>query len=447
MKKFACFLIAALFALTAFATLGACGKTSVDAEEIPVDVNLDVNTSATLKMGIMDDASEKKTAQAFIDKFNETYKNIKVEIETISGDYMQAMLSRIKAKTVPDIFWVGDNNISYFAEKKLLLNLDRYIEAAQFDTSAYYTSMIKLGQKNQNGSQYMLPRDYNKVVCMYNKDLLEDAGVTKDSPLYPNDDWTYEEFLALCAHLRANLDSSVYPVDAMLAWPPVFNSFIRSFGGELMSIDGKPAFNTEEAKQGMQVMKELLDKRYTLNPINKTEDVFLAGKAAMWFTVRPSVSNCMAANLNINVASFPKVGEHAYIGAGTSGYGISRSTSHPNEAWALLSFMLSRDGQEAFSTTGNAVPVLRELASDEDAVWKTIPDSEPRFNHSAFVKYDERDTLKDYLNGVDVELYSRIDSAMLDLLDRYMGWTGSAENPDTLLPQKVKDINKILNSN
>lgn len=60
MKKFACFLIAALFALTAFATLGACGKTSVDAEEIPVDVNLDVNTSATLKMGIMDDASEKK---------------------------------------------------------------------------------------------------------------------------------------------------------------------------------------------------------------------------------------------------------------------------------------------------------------------------------------------------------------------------------------------------
>ena len=398
-------------------------------------------------MGVLDDASEKTSAQAIIDAFNEVYPNIKITLDPISGNYTQGLLSRIKSGTVPDILYVGDDTISYFAEKKLLLNLDAHMDAAKFDTSLYYDSMIKLGQKNQNGSQYMMPRDYNKVVCYYNKDLLAEAGITKDNPLYPNDDWTYDEFLDLCEALKkSSLSSDIYPVDAMLAWPPVFNAFIRSYGGELMTVDGKPAFNTPEAKEGLSAMKTLLDKGYTINPMQKTEEIFNAEKAVMYFAVRPIMSNLQVAGINYDAVSFPFIGEKGYIGAGTSGYGIARSSKHPNEAWAFLAFMMSKDGQQAFSKTGNAVPVLKSLATDEDAIWNTIPDIQARFNHKAFIQFDERDTLKDYLNGVNVDLYAKIDSAMLNLLDNYMGWTVAAGDPDEVCAKVEKDINRILNS-
>lgn len=173
-----CAMLVAILAVTTLLATG-CGRTDFDGSTVPVDVNLPKDTAANLKMGVLDDASEKTSAQAIIDAFNEVYPNIKITLDPISGNYTQGLLSRIKSDTVPDILYVGDDTISYFAEKKLLLNLDAHMDAAKFDTSLYYDSMIKLGQKNQNGSQYMMPRDYNKVVCYYNKDLLAEAGITK----------------------------------------------------------------------------------------------------------------------------------------------------------------------------------------------------------------------------------------------------------------------------
>lgn len=441
-----CAMLVAILAVTTLLATG-CGRTDFDGSTVPVDVNLPKDTAANLKMGVLDDASEKTSAQAIIDAFNEVYPNIKITLDPFRATIRRGFCPVSRAAPSP-IFctWVTTPS-PILQEKKLLLNLDAHMDAAKFDTSLYYDSMIKLGQKNQNGSQYMMPRDYNKVVCYYNKDLLAEAGITKDNPLYPNDDWTYDEFLDLCEALKkSSLSSDIYPVDAMLAWPPVFNAFIRSYGGELMTVDGKPAFNTPEAKEGLSAMKTLLDKGYTINPMQKTEEIFNAEKAVMYFAVRPIMSNLQVAGINYDAVSFPFIGEKGYIGAGTSGYGIARSSKHPNEAWAFLAFMMSKDGQQAFSKTGNAVPVLKSLATDEDAIWNTIPDIQARFNHKAFIQFDERDTLKDYLNGVNVDLYAKIDSAMLNLLDNYMGWTVAAGDPDEVCAKVEKDINRILNS-
>ena len=213
-----------------------------------------------------------------------------------------------------------------------------------------------------------------------------------------------------------------------------------------MSVDGKPAFNTPEAKAGLLAMKELMVKRYTINPTQKTEEIFNTSKAVMYFAVRPILSNLEVAGINYDVVSFPKIGETGYIGAGTSGYGISRTSKHSNEAWAFLAFMMSKEGQQAFSKSGNAVPVMKSLASSDDAIWRTIPDAQVRFNQNAFIAYPERDTLKDYLNGVNVDLYSQIDSAMLNLIDRCTGWTGAPEDIDETCADVARNINRIINS-
>ena len=140
-KRIFTFALVLAISLCSTVMLYGCGKKDdVDASQTVVNVNIPKDTTATLKFGVLDDASEKKTAQAIIDAFNKIYPNITITLDPISGNYTQGLLSRIKSKTVPDLLYVGDDQVSYFAEKKLILNLDAHMDAANFDTSLYYDS-------------------------------------------------------------------------------------------------------------------------------------------------------------------------------------------------------------------------------------------------------------------------------------------------------------------
>ena len=233
----------------------SCGRKESDSpQDEVIDLNIDKNIAATIRVGIQQSESEKQIVQAFAGEFNKTYPNVRIEIVEMSGNYTETLISAVSVGDVPDVLWVRDEDVTYYAANDILLNLDEYIAKSDFNASDYYQSMLDLGKINQKGSQYMLPRDYNKIIVYYNKEYLKDAGVEKDSELYPRDDWTYDDFLSLCATLKSKLPSGVYPVDAMLTWAPVYNTYIRTFGGYIMDENGKPVFDSENAVKGLDAI-------------------------------------------------------------------------------------------------------------------------------------------------------------------------------------------------
>lgn len=420
-----------------------CGKTESDSpQDETIDLNVDKNITATVRVGIQQSESEKQIVQAFAGEFNKTYPNVKIEIVEMSGNYTETLISAVSVGDVPDVLWVRDEDVTYYAANDILLNLDEYIAKSGFNASDYYQSMLDLGKINQKGSQYMLPRDYNKIIVYYNKEYLKNAGVEKGSELYPHDDWTYEQFLSLCAKLKSKLPSGVYPVDAMLTWAPIYNTYIRTFGGYIMDENGKPVFDSENAVKGLDALDYLFKSGYTINPANKTEDLFLSGKSAMWFSTRPSISNIEAMNLDYDAVSFPFIGEHGYIGTGASGYAVSTFAKNKALSYLFVESMLSKDSQEAFSKTGNAVPVRKDLATT--GKWLECPNDILFFNHYAFTKYPERDCITDYLNNVDNDYVSTVNEKILSLLDDYMGWSEPAGDKAATLKKYKSEINRIL---
>lgn len=420
MKHFISILMACLLIGSVAAFAAGCGNRGTgNTDSSEINVNLPTDYSAEISLGIMNDKGEIANAENFIESFNKKYPNIKVKIEPISGDYAAYILNNAAAGLIPDVFWVGDDAVTRFAENDLLVNLDAVIEADQeFDLNNYYPAMVKLGQVNHNGSQYMLPRDYNKVTVIYNKDLFAAAGIEPGDPLYPHDGWTYDEFKATCEALRKAFDESddyksVYPVDAMLNWPPSYNSFFAGFNAKIIE-NGEVKFDSPEGIRALEEIKYLTDNRLAFNPYGASiGNIFLSKQAAMWFSVRTIVSQCVAADINFDFVTFPEFPTPA-VGTGTSGYGIYSGSDEKDAAWQLLKHMLSEEGQEAFSQTGNAVPSLISMNESPTASWKMYPSKD--YNHDAFVKNPEADTVVSYLDNLPSEIHTDISGALLDLL-------------------------------
>ena len=76
-------------------------------------------------------------------------------------------------------------------------------------------------------------------------------------------------------------------------------------------------------------------------------------------------------NNNLGVAALPNFGGEYAVGAGCSGYAMYKNCAHGTEAWQFLKHVVSIEGQNAYSETGDCVPVRTSLLTDPTATWRT----------------------------------------------------------------------------
>ena len=189
MKKFVTLLLALLLALG----LVACGNQNTpDDEDIKT---LDPNTAGKITVAILANDSEIKMFTRAIEGFNRIYKNIEVELMTIP-DYESSIMGTLNGGEEIDVIHTPDNMVSYFAEQEVLTDLTPYMEQSGFDESKYYKSMMDLGKSTVDGKQYMMPRDYSKMVSYFNNEIFAAAGVE-----VPKMGWTWADFLDTCEQL------------------------------------------------------------------------------------------------------------------------------------------------------------------------------------------------------------------------------------------------------
>ncbi len=431
MKRIIALIAAGVMAAVLLCAAG-CNRGSAQQD---IDVNLPTTYEADITFGVMDDPREVEVANYYISAFNKVYPKIHITVERMTTN----IASLYATNTLQDVVHTG--SVTSLARRGVFQSLSPYMEASGFDTSLYYDSMIKIGQ--YNGEQYMLPRDYNKIAVVYNTDLFDAAKVA-----YPEDDWTWDEFVQTCADLKAGLTAAgytdVYAVDAMMVWEPVYYAVGVGFGGEWFDTDGTALF--ENLEDGLTELQQLYQKGYAVNPITKTQNIFLFGKAAMWILSRPSVYNCASMpDLNFDFAAFPEL-PTATTGAGCTGYAINNRSSDKNAAWAFIEFIMSEDGMEAFSQTGAAVPSMISLAEDPEATWTEYPD--PFLNHQAFVLYPGRDFVPPYADYYDDAYSTDINNTLLNLLDnviqlKYGGPDDDYATLEELITGKAAEINRI----
>ena len=409
MKKLIKTLCLSLATITAM-TLAACGKGPNNDSNNGGNIGNESSDSPRITIAASADPIEQEIAKTFVKAYlaQPGNENKRFSVQQIGDPYDSWMQRQMYAKKLPDIVQVYDYKAEYWTGENLLVPVSDYMKRDGISEDNYFSAVIEMAKsKAGDDNMYWVPRDYNKVVCVYNTKMFELAGVAE-----PTDGWTFEDFKNICKALKEKEavlkeyagGKTVWAANINVDWAAVYYPIMKSFGGELIDTENGTAFKNEEAvKKTIDFLCDYVDKGYAVSTIDTmdTGSVFGNKQCAMWFTVRPNVPDVYDnVDGNINFVSFPKLTgvETSYIGMGCSGYGITTSCSQEKRelAWDFLKFVMSEEGQEAFCAAGGGIPMIKSLAEKSDAAFRTVY---PNLNNNVFVENADRDLPMTYMKG------------------------------------------------
>ncbi len=412
--------------------------------------------SATLTIAVVSEKDEVNIINKLIDgyKKSEGNENKKIEVTKITTGLDNWLSKGIYAKTLTDMVQVYDFSSEYWTYKGVYRSISDLINRDDFNTDDYFASSMEIAKSGQNSDDYYwLPRDYNKVVVCYNKDIFEFAGVDA-----PSDDWTMEQFVSVCQKLKKKSAAikeefgieDFYPAQMKTEWYAVYYPFIKTYGGDLFDLENNEAFkNFDKVTKALDTLLRYSDEGYTVSPDESETDAFGAGQAAMVFTSRPSVQSYVRTleDVDLDFASVPRItdgeaGVPSYIGMGCTGYAITTSCSEEKLelAWDFLKYVVSEAGQEVIGATGSGVPVLKSLADSKTSAWRQAVNENA--NHDAFVKYPERDLPMNYLKGVKVAKHTTINEKLVSMMSTFYVETGDRKEAYKKLKSDLETLLK-----
>jgi len=191
-----------------------------------------------------------KYLTAMKDAFEKEHPTIKVEIESIGyGDYFTQMQTRVASGTAPDAYELNYENFVSYAKKGVLLGLDDFFAAKNFDKSVINAQALNAFAAD--GVQYGMPASFSNVVLIYNKELFNQAGIG-----YPTKEWTWKEMDEASVKIRA-LGKDIFGVSQGVQFFEFFKAAEQN-GGGLLNED-KSAF-TVNRPENVAALQHMVDR-------------------------------------------------------------------------------------------------------------------------------------------------------------------------------------------
>jgi ABC-type glycerol-3-phosphate transport system substrate-binding protein len=207
-----------------------------------------------------------------------------------------------------------------------------------------------------NGSIYGLPFDLNPLLIYYNAEYFAEQGLTP-----PDDDWTFDDFLALAAAATSDTDDG--HIYGFVSNNDSAIHFLLSsrFGlpYDLSTRPGAAHFDHPDTAAAVDWLISLSDAGIipppdeggTRSAFGRLDDHFRlveSGRAAMWLDrASPSEtgSTVSAEGLpfEVGVAPMPQ-GAHLLGGYSVSGFLISRRANDPSACWEWITFLSAQPG-------------------------------------------------------------------------------------------------------
>jgi ABC superfamily ATP binding cassette transporter, binding protein len=436
-SKFTGLILAAVLLFGSVGLVGCRPGGSSTVDEYTPNLDVDYEITETLKVGITADAREKELIEGLIEGFNEIFPNVTIQPEVIQGtNYTSALSSYYQADlknpgTMPDILWMSSAESFPLIEEKLFLNLDPYINAELERDSefldAFYPEMWKLGQQNFDGAQYLIPRSADRVVTHINKGIFKAANVDMSKV---KNGWTWQDFLDTCETIRKYFDENgmtgQYVIDAYINWEAVMYPIFLSNGCSVFDENNQLVVNSEEGRAALNMMNELVEKRYVA-PLNSSAQAnYEGGQGAMMFHSAPASKFYNLLGEDYDLVTFPLIGDQPKIGTGVPGYCIYNKTQKRDLAWQFLKYMVSEDGQNAFAKAGATNPPIRkDMADPKTNLWGQGVNGEYKdLNMEAYTYKVEYNQPTDFFLGFAPKKQTELIGNLSDLVTNYLARPG-----------------------
>lgn len=290
-------------------------------------------------------AWSKETVKAFEAK----HPDIKVDV--VYGD-MQKLLVSVAGGSVPDVIHIDGGLVPLYSQNGLFRPLDDLIRNDKsFDVRQYFPELLRAMQ--WKGKQYALPRAWGAVALVYNRRLIDEAGVS-----YPNENWTWDSLVTAGKKLTRDLNGDNYPdvFGFYDSWGNAnrFPIWIWQAGGDIWTADfTDTVIDSPAALNGLRFYYELYYRHHIgprvvggtpfdepgINTGNQDE-LFRTSKVAMVHSTRYFSPD----QVSWDIAPLAKgpAGRHTMLIP--SAAGIFSDAPHLEEAWEFLKFFVSDEG-------------------------------------------------------------------------------------------------------
>jgi multiple sugar transport system substrate-binding protein len=208
-----------------------------------------------------------------------------------------------------------------------------------------------------NGKAYGMPWILDTKYLFYNMEMLEKAGIAAPPK-------TWDELLAQAKTIK---DKGIVEFPIVWSWAQAeavicdYTMLLASYGGNFLTDDGKPAFQSGGGVEALKYMVKSVDDGVT-NPNSKEyleEDVrrvFSSGQAAFalnWTYMFNLANDPKESKIAGKVGMVPGPGVAGKLEAsavnGSMGLGITAASKHPDEAWKYILAMTSLETQDKYA--------------------------------------------------------------------------------------------------
>jgi multiple sugar transport system substrate-binding protein len=344
----------------------------------------DESGKVTVEMWVMPNSLEPlKDLETLIKDFEAANPGIKVKITSVDwGAAWTKITTAATSGDVPDLVQVGSTWVGSISGMGALLDLkDRLAEVGGknvFIPAAWRTTGIE-----GSGQVTAIPWFMDARAMYYRTDVLREAGV-KPSEL---DNWaSFEKALKKIKDAKVSIDGTeIAPlgISGKNDWNVIHNlaPWIWGSGGDYVSPNRKLSdINSKDSLKGIMFYIGLVKSGYVpieyleLNTAQVSSN-FNNGSCAIYFdgpyevktlTTPPGQGGAAGSltSRNFAVAPYPKGPKGRFTFVGGSALGIFKQAKHPNEAFKVIQYLVSKPAQVSYAKVTGFLPVRSDAFND-----------------------------------------------------------------------------------
>jgi len=309
--------------------------------------------------------------QEMLQDFHATHPNIRVFYTPDPEDLQVKMAADMQAGTAPDVFQGCCTHFPSWAQAGYTLDLRSYVEAdLDRATIDEWDPAQVSALASRDGQQFCWPKYHGALALYYNKDLFDNYSVD-----YPDDTWDHEDYLEAMKRLTQDRDgdgqTDLWGSMLDVTWDRI-QMHVNGWGGHLVDPDD-PARCLMCEPAAMAAQNWIYDRMWDDRVMATSPDVqnvwtrtaFAAGRIAMVEDGSWALKDILtAADFRIGVAPFPAGPVQRVTLATTDGFGIYAGTRHPEAAWELVKFLISKDYGRAMARANFLQPARASLVDE-----------------------------------------------------------------------------------
>ena len=300
--------------------------------------------------------------------FEEQNPGIKLQIDELDAAEMIAKLYAMAAgDNLGDLCWTYLNTVTEHVKKGVVAPHDDVIASSGFDTSVFWPAIMQA--LTVDGKIYGIPNHghFGTVIYYFNKDLYTASGAD-----LPNLDWTTDNLVDGAMKITSGPDTWGFRSQQGSEHTP---SYVRMFGGEVLSEDGTTCLLGEE--KSIQALRWLYDLKAThqVDPCicgDQVRENFVAGKVGAFNTTPGLVAEFNKVTdwaFEWDVTAAP-IGPGGVRGSQVSGAGFcmtpNAAANRPTEAFKVLDFVSTKEDGVEHVFGGAGSPGTRDDVWDDE---------------------------------------------------------------------------------